>query len=163
MSKIVLFQAFPSSISTQFCSIRSIDRALSGVTTRVQSGSRSYGNEGVLRIPQSSSITGTSPSDCLVSYLGHSLERGLTSLRRYSHCILQPQPIGIPVGGVLPLCNEAVCVVYSPSRLDHSMGNLNPLLRCSQCILHPQPTGPLVGGVYTSAEMQSVYSTAPAD
>ena len=28
----------------------------------------SNGNEGVLRIPQSSSITGTSLSDCLVSY-----------------------------------------------------------------------------------------------
>ena len=33
----------------------------------------SDGNEGVLCIPQSSSITGTLPSDCLVSYLGHSL------------------------------------------------------------------------------------------
>ena len=29
--------------------------------------------KGVLRIPQSSSPTGTSPSDCLVSYRGHSL------------------------------------------------------------------------------------------
>ena len=28
---------------------------------------------GVLHIPQNSSITGTSPSDCLVSYPGHSL------------------------------------------------------------------------------------------
>ena len=33
------------------------------------------GNEGVLRIPQSSSIAGTSPSDCLVSYPGHSAEK----------------------------------------------------------------------------------------
>ena len=31
-------------------------------------------NEGVLQIPQSSSITGTSPSDCSVSYPGHFLE-----------------------------------------------------------------------------------------
>ena len=31
------------------------------------------GNEGVLRILQSSSITGASPSDCLVSYPGHLL------------------------------------------------------------------------------------------
>ena len=30
-------------------------------------------NKGVLCIPYSSSITGTSPSDCVVSYLGHSL------------------------------------------------------------------------------------------
>ena len=41
-----------------------------------QSGPVSDGNKGVLRIPQSSSITGTSPSDCLVSYLGHSLGGG---------------------------------------------------------------------------------------
>ena len=45
-----------------------IDRALSGATTP--------GNEGVLHIPQSPGITGTSPSDCLVSYPGHSLGVG---------------------------------------------------------------------------------------
>ena len=39
------------------------------------------------------SITGTSPSDCLVSYPGHSLE------------------------DILPLCKGAVGVFYSPSRL----------------------------------------------
>ena len=33
----------------------------------------SDGNEGVLHIPQNSSITGASPSDCLMSYPGHSL------------------------------------------------------------------------------------------
>ena len=33
----------------------------------------SDGNEGVFNIPQSSSIIGTSPSDCLVSYPGNSL------------------------------------------------------------------------------------------
>ena len=31
------------------------------------------GNKGVLNISQSSCITGTLPSDCLVSYSGHSL------------------------------------------------------------------------------------------
>ena len=36
-------------------------------------GPRSNGNEKMLHIPQSSSITGTSPWDCLVSYPGHSL------------------------------------------------------------------------------------------
>ena len=36
----------------------------------------SNGNEGILRIPQSSNIPGTSPSDCLVSYPGHSLVGG---------------------------------------------------------------------------------------
>ena len=72
MSKTVLFQAIQFSISTQFSSIWSINRALSGATTQGLSGPHGNGNEGVLRIPQSSSITGTSPSDCLVSYLGHS-------------------------------------------------------------------------------------------
>ena len=56
-----------------------------------QSGPGNDGNEGVLRIPQSSSITGASPSDCLVSYLGHSLEGGSYS--------------------------SAVGIFYSPSRL----------------------------------------------
>ena len=48
-------------------------------------------NEGVLRIPQSSSITGTSPSNCLVSY---------------------PATL---VGGVLLLCWEAFDEFYSPT------------------------------------------------
>ena len=71
-------------------------RALSGATTPGQSGPESDGNEGVLRIPQSSSTAGTSPSDCLVSFPGHSL------------------------GGVLPLCRGAVNVFYSPSWLGKS-------------------------------------------
>ena len=62
----------------QFSSIKPIDRALSGATTPGQSGLGSNGSEGVLRIPNSSSITGTSPSDCLVSYPGHSLGRGVS-------------------------------------------------------------------------------------
>ena len=44
-----------------------MDRALSGATTPGQSEPGSDGNKGVFRILQSSSITGTSPSDCLVS------------------------------------------------------------------------------------------------
>ncbi len=47
-----------------------MDRALSGATTPGQSGPGSDGNEGLLRISQSSSTAGTSPSDCLVSYPG---------------------------------------------------------------------------------------------
>ena len=73
MSKTVLFQTIQFSISTQFSSIRPIDRALSGATTLGQSGPGNNGNEGVLHIPQSSSIPGTSLPDCLVSYPGHSL------------------------------------------------------------------------------------------
>ena len=71
----------------------SIDRALSGATILGQSGPGRNDNEGVLRIPQSPSITGASPSDCLVSYTGHSW------------------------GGAYP---TAVGVFYSPNQLGNS-------------------------------------------
>ena len=54
-------------------SIWPIDMTLSVATTPDQSGAGSDDNEGVLRIFQSSSITGALSSDCLVSYLEHSL------------------------------------------------------------------------------------------
>ena len=54
-------------------SISLIDRTLSGATTPGQSVPGSDGNEGVLRIPQSPSITGTSPSDGVMANAGHSL------------------------------------------------------------------------------------------
>ena len=92
--KTVLFQVIQFSISMHFSSILPIDRALSGATTLSQSGTGSDGNEGVLCIPQSSSIIGTSPSDCLVSYPGH-----LLGVR------------------VLPLCKDTIGIFYNPSQL----------------------------------------------
>ena len=89
--KTVLFQAIQFSIGTQFSSVWPIDKTLCGATTPSDSGPGSDGNKGVFRIPQSSSITRTSPSDCLVSYSGHSWG-SLTPLQRCSWCILQPQP-----------------------------------------------------------------------
>ena len=67
------------SISTLFSSIWPIDSTLSGATTSGQSGPGSNGNKGVLCIPQSSNITGASPSDCLVSYPGHVLGESVYS------------------------------------------------------------------------------------
>ena len=58
------FRTILFSVITQFRSIRPI----SGPTTLGQSGPGTDGNEGVLRIPQSSSITEASTSDCLESY-----------------------------------------------------------------------------------------------
>ena len=58
MSKTDLFPTI------QFSSIWPIGRNLS-------SGPGCDGNEGVPRINKGSSITGTSPSDRLMSYLGH--------------------------------------------------------------------------------------------
>ena len=78
------------------CSIRLIDRTLSSATTPGQSGPRSNGNEGVLCILQISKY-GASPLDGLMSYPGHSLEKGLTPLQRGSWCILQPKPTGLPL------------------------------------------------------------------
>ena len=93
--KTVLFQTIQLSISTQFSSIWPIDKALSGATTPGRSGLGSDVNEQVLRIPQSSTITRTSPSNCLVLYPGHLL------------------------GGVLGLTPpQKSSVFYSPSWLD---------------------------------------------
>ena len=55
-------------MSTQFSSIWLIDRTQSDATTPEQSRPGNDDNEGELRIPQSSSITGTSPLDCFVSF-----------------------------------------------------------------------------------------------
>ena len=56
----------------------------SGATTQSQSGPGSNGNKGALCIPQSSSITGASPSDCLVSYPRHSLGERVVPFCRYA-------------------------------------------------------------------------------
>ena len=50
--------------------------------------------KGFSAFPKNSDITGTSPSDC---YPGHSgaVGGGLTTLKRSSRCIIQPQPNNI--------------------------------------------------------------------
>ena len=53
--------------------------APSGATILGQSRPGSNGNKGVLLISQSSSMTGASPSDCFVSYPGHSLRQSYLS------------------------------------------------------------------------------------
>ena len=85
----VLFQTIPFCLSTQFSSIWSIDRTLSGATTLGQSWAVGDSYEGVFRFPQSSIITGTSPC------VSHQNTRW----------------------GLLPICRCAVGVFYSPSRL----------------------------------------------
>ena len=70
-----------------------MDRAQSSATTPGQSGPGSDGNKLLLCIPQSSSITGASTSNCFMSYLRRSF------------------------GGVKLLCRDSFGVFYSPSRL----------------------------------------------
>ena len=74
MDPTVLFKTIQFSISHLFAlgvNVKQIYRTLSGATSLGQSGLGTDGNEGVLCIPQSSSIIGAPPSDCLVSYPGH--------------------------------------------------------------------------------------------
>ena len=99
--KTVLFLTIQFSISTQFSPIWPIDRTLSGATTQGQSKPGSDFNEGVHYIPQSSSITGTSPSDYLVSYQDPHWGKVSTHLQRCSRCILQPQPTGQNLKGIV--------------------------------------------------------------
>ena len=58
------------------------DRILSGATTPCQSGPGSNGNEAVLCISQSSSIT--RHQICLLSYVGHSLGKSYLSTNMQS-------------------------------------------------------------------------------
>ena len=83
----------------------------------------------------------------------------LIPLQRCSQCT------GPLVGEVLLFCRDTVGVFYGPHQpADWATrwGSLIPLQRCSQCILWPPPTSRLghsLGKSYSSAEIQSVYST----
>ena len=65
-----------------YSSIWTINMTLSGVSTSGQNGPESDGNEKVLCIPQSSSITGASLLNCLVSYTGHWFGEGVLTFCR---------------------------------------------------------------------------------
>ena len=62
------------------CSISSISRILSAATTSIQYGPESDGNEGLLRISQSSR-TGNSPTEGLRPYPEHLLEESYPSAK----------------------------------------------------------------------------------
>ena len=78
-------------------------------------------------IPQSSSITGTSPSDCLVLYPGHSLW-DITTLQRSSRCIRQhPHPADWAIGMSCFVCIAWPClVIFWVSFLSPIIFNLPP-------------------------------------
>ena len=108
--------------------------------------------KGVLHIPQSSSITGASPPDCLVIIQDTHWER-LTLLQRCSWCILQPPPTGPPghtLGGIYPTAEMQLVYSVAIADLGHQdthWEGLTLLQRCSWCILQPQIcAGNKVGG-----------------
>ena len=70
-----------------------IDRTLLGATPPDQGGPGSDDSGGVLLIPKSSSITGTSTSYGFVSYQGHSVEESYLSTEMESvYSTAPPQP-----------------------------------------------------------------------
>ena len=71
-----MYHKIQFSIITQFISIWPIDWPGVVAPDMILSEPGSDGNEGICCIPQSSSITEASPSDCLVSYPGHLLGWG---------------------------------------------------------------------------------------
>ena len=116
-------------------SFGTIDKTLSDATTLGLSGLGSDGNEGVLRIPQSSSITRASLSDCLMSYPGHSFDVGvLLHCRDAVGVFYSPSQLGhrTLVGRALPLGRNAVSVFCNPSRLSHRTLVGGVLLLCGE-------------------------------
>ena len=81
-------------------SILLIDRTLSWATILGQSRLGSVGDEGIVCIPQTSSIIWASPSDCLMSYPGPSLGESYSSAES-----LIPLPTG-PVNVLVELIVE---------------------------------------------------------
>ena len=102
---------------------------------------------------------------------GHSLENSYPSAEiQYVYSIAPADWVfRTLIGEFLSLCRDTVCVSYSSSRLglqDTHWRILIPLQRYSICILQLQPTGSSghsLENSYPSAEIQYVYSTAPAD
>ena len=83
MSKQFYFKLF-SFAKVQYSSIWHIDKIPSCTAAPSQSGPGNNTNERVLCIPHRSSITGISPSYCLVTYPRHSLEESYTSAKMWS-------------------------------------------------------------------------------
>ena len=139
-----------------------------GATTPGQSGPRSNGNEGVLHISQSSSITRASLSDCLVSYPGHSLRESYPSVEMQSmySTALADWATGHSLGESYPSAEKQLVYFTALADWGHRTlirGILLPQQRYNWCILQPQLTGPQDthwGNLTPCAEMQSVYSTA---
>ena len=83
-------------------------------------------------------VTGTSLSDCLVSYQEHSLEGFFTPLQRCSRCILQPQPTGQAPEVLRIPKREAcrgrqTCAKSSEKNSDHMEEDLLKEIRFANC------------------------------
>ncbi len=106
----VLFQTIQFSISYLFAFSLNVKQNYlthrSGAATSGQNLPGSYGIKGVLRIPQSSSISGASQSDCLISYSGHSFVGSYPSAEMQSVYSAPQQPTGSGEGDSLVIVQE---------------------------------------------------------
>ena len=95
--------------------------------------------------------------------------RCLTLLQRSSRWFYSPSRLGHKtlIGGVLLFCRETIGDFTAPADgpQDTYWWCLTPLQRSSRCFYRPSrwATGHLLVVSYSSAEKQSVLSTAPAD
>ena len=82
---------------------------------RGQSGPGSNGYEGMLWIPQSSSITRTSPSDCLMSYQDTRCGGEGRSYSAEKQSVYSTAPANWAAGADKPLkkVNQSKCYTYS--------------------------------------------------
>ena len=97
---------------------------------------------------KSSSITCVPPSDCLVSYPGHSLGESFLSFRDavsvfYSLSWLSHRTlVGWESLSFLQRCSQCILQLKLTGLQDTRWRSLSLLQRCRQCILQPQLTRP---------------------
>ena len=106
----VIFQTIQHNlfVCTQFkCSIWPIDKTQTSATTPGQSEPGSNGNEEVLHIPQSSTITGASLLDCLMSYSRHSLRGAYPSVE-----IQSPYSTALPDWAGFRYCYLTLVIIF---------------------------------------------------
>ena len=110
---------------------------LSGATMPGQSGPGIDGNEGVLCIPQSSSITGNLTIGLFSVISWTLIGGGLTPLQRFSWCILQPQPTGQSLFHI-PYIHSVFHIPYIHSSLSFEdlIFNRPVTWSCRICSLH---------------------------
>ena len=167
-------------------SIWPIDKTQSDATTPSQSGPGSNSIEGILHIPLTSKTGGFAIR--LFDVKTRTFFAGVSTLGRDAVGVFNsPGWLGHSLGESYPLAEMQSVYSTAPADWATGWGSLTPLQRCSRCIQQPRLIGPLAGGVlppcrdavgvfnspgwlghspgesYPPAEMQSVYSTAPAD
>ena len=120
-------------------SIWPINSTLSCATTLVQSRPGSNGNERVLHIPQSSSITEASSLDCLVSYAGHLLWESYPSAENQSVYSVAPTDWAAALCEMLTVLSRielgSQCPIHTTTNVTRASTNVNRSMKENDFIL----------------------------